>query len=136
MAPVDDLDGVLQRVERAGNEFVNGNPLLVQKLFTHREDASLANAFGLPACGWDELAATMDRTASNLRGGGMVALEEVAKHVTPELAYTVWLEQQKAKVGAEQDVTPFTLRVTSIRGRGRDAAEQVHRFLPRVCVGS
>jgi hypothetical protein len=38
----------------------------------------------------------MDRAASNLRGGGMVAFEEVAKYVTPELAYTVWLERQKA----------------------------------------
>ena len=55
----------------------------------------------------------MERAASNFRDGGMVAFEEVAKYVTPELAYTVWLKQ-KAKIGGREDVTPFTLRVTMI----------------------
>jgi hypothetical protein len=36
----------------------------------------------------------MDHAASNLRDGAMFACEEVAKYVTPELAYTVWLERQ------------------------------------------
>jgi hypothetical protein len=48
MAGVDDLDGVLERFKRAGNEFVKGNPKPVQELFSHREDVTLANPFGPP----------------------------------------------------------------------------------------
>jgi ketosteroid isomerase-like protein len=64
--------------------------------------------------GWEQVAETIERAASNFRDGEMVASEEVAKYVTPELAYTVWLEPQKAKVGGRQDITPFTLRVTMV----------------------
>ena len=44
----------------------------------------------------------------------MVAFETVAKYVTPELAYTVWIERQEAKFGGREDVTPIALRVTMI----------------------
>jgi ketosteroid isomerase-like protein len=88
---------------------------------------TLNNPFGPPARGWDEVAATMDRAASNLREGAMVAFEEVAKYVTPELAYTVWLEQQNAKVGGRGEVTPFTLRVTMIFRREDGTWRVVHR---------
>ena len=99
----------------------------LQTVFSHREDVSLANPFGPPAHGWDEVAKTMERAASNFRDGGMVAFEEVAKYVTPELAYTVWLEQQKAKIGGREDVTPFTLRVTMIYRPEDGEWKVVHR---------
>jgi ketosteroid isomerase-like protein len=38
----------------------------------------------------------------------------ISKLVTAELAYIVWIERQKAKMGARQDVTPVDLRVTMI----------------------
>jgi ketosteroid isomerase-like protein len=57
----------------------------------------------------------------------MVAFEEVAKYVTPELAYTVWLERQKAKLGGRGDVTPFTLRVTMVYRPEGDTWKVVHR---------
>jgi ketosteroid isomerase-like protein len=127
MATVDDLDRVIEQCQLALDAFVKGNPQPMQEMFSHREDISLANPFGPPAHGWDEVAATMDRAASNLREGGMVAFEEVAKNVTPELAYTVWLEQQKAKVGGRGDVTPFTLRVTMIYRPEDGTWKVVHR---------
>jgi ketosteroid isomerase-like protein len=114
VATVYDLDQVIEQCQKVLDEFVKGNPKPMQEMFSHREDVSLANPFGPPARGWDEVAATMERAASNLKEGGMVAFEEVAKYVTPELAYTVWLERQKAKLGGRGDVTPFTLRVTMI----------------------
>ena len=69
----------------------------------------------------------MERAASNLRDGGMVAFEEVAKYVTPELAYTVWLERQQARVGGRQDITPFVLRVTMIYRLEDGTWKVVHR---------
>jgi ketosteroid isomerase-like protein len=114
MAAVDDFEEVLERFKLAGNELLKGNPVPVQNMFSHREDVSLANPFGPPVRGWEQVAATIERAASNFRDGEIVAFEEMAKYVTPELAYTVWVEPQKAKVGGREDVTPFTLRVTMI----------------------
>jgi ketosteroid isomerase-like protein len=99
----------------------------LQTVFSHREDVSLANPFGPPAHGWDEVAKTMERAASNFRDGGMVAFEEVAKYVTSELAYTVWLEQQKAKIGGREDVTPIALRATMIFRPEEGTWKVVHR---------
>jgi ketosteroid isomerase-like protein len=127
MAAVEDFDEVLQRFKLAANELLKGNPLPLQSVFSHREDVSLANPFGPPAHGWDEVAATMERAASNFRDGDIVAFEVVAKYVTPELAYTVWLEPQKAKVGGREDVTPFTLRVTMIFRPENGEWKVVHR---------
>ena len=114
MAAVDDVDELIEQFHLALGEFLKGNPEPVQKLFSHREDVSLANPFGPPARGWEQVAATMERAASNLRDGDMVAFENLAKYVTPELAYTVWIERQQAKDGESPDITPFALRVTMI----------------------
>jgi ketosteroid isomerase-like protein len=127
MSTNDDLEAVIGECQRALDEFVKGNPEPMQEMFTHRDDVSLANPFGPPARGWDEVARTMERAASNLREGGMIAFEEVAKYVTPELAYTVWLERQKAKFGGREDITPFTLRVTMIYRPEGDTWKVVHR---------
>ncbi len=40
--------------------------------------------------------------------------QELAKYVTPEFAYAVWLERRKAKMGGRGEATPVTLRVTMI----------------------
>jgi ketosteroid isomerase-like protein len=127
LAAVDDLDRVIEQCQRALDEFVKGNPKPMQAMFSHRDDVGLANPFGPPTRGWEQVAATMERAASNLRDGGMVAFENVAKYVTPELAYTVWVERQKARVGGRQDVTSFALRVTMIYRPEEGTWKVVHR---------
>jgi ketosteroid isomerase-like protein len=114
MAAVDDVDQLIEQYQLALGEFVKGNPEPVQKLFSHREDVSLANPFGPAVRGWEQVAETMEHAASRLRDGEMVAFENVAKYVTPELAYIVWVERQQAKVGERDDIAPFALRVTMI----------------------
>ena len=114
MAAVDDLDEVLERWHSASNEFLKGNPEPVNKLWSHREDVSLANPFGPPARGWEQVAKIIDHAASQVRDGELTSIEIVAKHVTPELAYVVQIERPKAKIGGSEDITPFALRVTMI----------------------
>jgi hypothetical protein len=46
--------------------------------------------------------------------GSQEVLQHVAKYVTPELAYVVWLEGTEAKVGGREDMAPFDLRGTMI----------------------
>ena len=45
---------------------------------------------------------------------GEVGFQNVVKWVSDELACIVELEEWKAKVGGREDVTPFTLRVTTL----------------------
>ena len=127
MPSVEDLEQVIERFQRALNEFLKGNPEPSKEMFSHREDVSLANPFGPPARGWEQVAATMERAASNLRDGEIVAFENIAKYVTPELAYTVWLERQQAKVSAREEITPFALRVTMICRPEEGTWKVVHR---------
>jgi ketosteroid isomerase-like protein len=51
---------------------------------------------------------------AQLRDGEITSFEVIVKYVTAELAYTVWIERQQARLGGMQDITPFTLRVTMI----------------------
>ena len=127
MSAVDDVDQLIEQYQLALDEFVKGNAEPVKKLFSHREDVSLANPLGPPARGWELVAQPIQRAASQIRDGEDLRFETVAKYVTPELAYVVWLERVKAKLGAREDVAPFTLRVTSIFGPEDGVWKIVHR---------
>jgi ketosteroid isomerase-like protein len=127
MAAVDDLDQVIEQSHLALGEIVNGDSEPLKKMYSHQEDVSLANPFGPPVRGWEQAAATMERAASNYRDGEITGFENVAKYVTPELAYIVEVERYQAKVGGREDVTPIALRVTSIFRPEEGTWKIVHR---------
>jgi ketosteroid isomerase-like protein len=127
MAAVDDLDEVLEQFQLAQGELVKGNPEPVKKLWSHREDVSLANPLSPPAHGWEQVAATMERAASQFRDGEFAGSESVAKYMTPELAYVVQLERAKAKVGGREDIAPIALRATMIFRPEEGTWKVVHR---------
>ena len=127
MATVDDFDEVVEQYHLALDEFLKGNPEPVQKLFSHREDVSLANPYGPPVRGWEQVAETMEHAASLRRDGEATGFEIVAKYVTPELAYVVWVERLKAKVGAREEITPYSLRATMIFRPEDGVWKVVHR---------
>ena len=114
MATVDDVDQLLGQWHPASGEFLKGNPEPVKKLWSHREDVTLANPFGPPVRGWEQVAEVIDRAASQVRDGELVSVEIVERHVSPELAYVVHIERPEAKVGGSEEITPFALRVTMI----------------------
>ncbi len=122
-----DFDEVVAHYQRALGEFMKGNPEPNKMVFSHREDVTLANPLGHPERGWEQVAATMERAASQVREGEIVAFENVAKYVTPELAYIVWVERNKAKLGGRQDVAPIALRVTTIFRPEDGTWKVVHR---------
>ncbi len=127
MSAVDDVDQLIEQFHLASDEFLKGNPEPVNKLWSRREDVTLANPFGPPVRGWDEVAKVSDRAASQIRDGEITSFETVAKYVTAELAYVVWIERVEAKVGAREDVTPFALRVTMIFRPEEGTWKVVHR---------
>ena len=118
MTVVDDVDQLTEQYQRGLEEFMKGNPEPVKELFSHRDDVTLANPLGPPARGWDQVAATIERAASFMRDGEDLHCETVAKYVTPELAYTVWIERQKAMVGGRGDITQTAAGHDDLSTRG------------------
>lgn len=112
-----DFDAVVKQYHLAAAEFVKGNPEPYKRLFSHREDVSIANPFALfgpVSRGWKQVAETMERAASNYRGGEITGFENVAKYVTADLAYVVEVERFKVKVGGSEEIAAVALRTTSI----------------------
>ena len=122
-----DFDEVVEQYQRALGDFAKGNPEPNKMVFSHREDVTLANPLGPPARGWEQVAAAMERAASQLKDGEKVGFEIVAKYVTAELAYIVWIERVKAKVGGREEITPIALRVTTIFRPEDGTWKVVHR---------
>ena len=127
MSTADDVDQLIERYQLGLDEFMKGNPEPVKELFSHKEDVTLANPLGPPAHGWDEVGATIELAASHFRDGRLVGVEIVEKHVTPEFAYTLWLEYAEGKVGGREDVDQATLRVTMIYRPEEGGWKVVHR---------
>jgi len=122
-----DLDQFVDQYHSALDEFFRGNPEPAKLLYSHREDASLANPFGPVAIGWSRVAETMERAASNYRDGGATGFETLATYVTPELAYLVEVERFEAKIGGNQETASGALRVTSIIRPENGGWRIVHR---------
>src|SRR5215203_4867143 len=127
MSAVDEVDELIEQFHLASDEFLKGNPEPVNKLWSRRDDVTLANPFGPPVRGWDEVAKVTEHAASQVRDGELVSAEIVAKHVTSELAYVVEIERPKAKIGGSEDITPFALRVTMIFRPEEGTWRIVHR---------
>jgi ketosteroid isomerase-like protein len=126
MSAVDDVDEALEQYHLAAAEFIKGNPEPYKMVFSHREDVTLANPYGPPVRGWQQVSEVLERTSSRLRDGELVDTETVAKCVTAELAYVVSVVREEAKVGGSEDITPIALRTTTILRPEGDTWKVVH----------
>jgi ketosteroid isomerase-like protein len=89
---------------------------------------TLANPYGPPMRGWEQVARSIEHASSLRSDGEFVGSEVVAKYVTAELAYVVQLERAEAKIGGREDVTPYAVRSTMIFRPEEDGAwKVVHR---------
>ena len=127
MAAPEDFDQVIEPYHLALGKIINGDPDGYKQLYSHREDVTLANPFGPPARGWEQVNETLKRAAAHHGDGEIVGFENVAKGVTSELAYIVEIERVEAKLGAREDITPFALRVTTVFRPEDSAWKVVHR---------
>jgi ketosteroid isomerase-like protein len=110
----DDAHELIEQYYRAQREFLRGNPQPVKDLFSHREDVTLANPYGPPVRGFDEVSKSIEHAASLRRDGTFVEWQIVAKYVTAELAYVVQIERAEAKIGTREDIAPLAVRATMI----------------------
>jgi ketosteroid isomerase-like protein len=122
-----DFDEAVEHFHVAEGEFLKGNPEPVKEQFSHRDDISLANPYGPPVRGWQQVAQTIEHASSLRRDGEIVGIETIAKYVTADLGYVVQIERIKAKIGAREEITPYALRATNIFRREDGVWKMVHR---------
>lgn len=130
----DELEALVEESHRALDAFFKGDPEPVKPLFSRSDDITLANPFGPPRRGWSEVEEAMDRAAANYRDGGALGFDEVSRFVGGDLAYTVEVERYEAKVGGGAEVTPVSLRCTTIFRREEDGWKVVHRHADPITV--
>ncbi len=126
MAAADDLDRVIEQYHQALDEFSRGNPDPVKEFYSGRDDVAIANPFFPLTRGREQVVERLERSVRNF-SDGQVGFQNVAKWVSGELACIVELEEWKAKVGGREDVTPFTLRVTTLFRAEGGTWKIVHR---------
>jgi ketosteroid isomerase-like protein len=117
----------LEEYHQAGLQITNGNPRLYKALYSRRDDVTLANPFGPPARGWNEVSATLDRAAENYRDGEVVGFENVSTVITRDLAYIVEVESYRARVGGAEEIAAVAVRVTTIFRNEDGTWKVVHR---------
>lgn len=127
MADVNDLDAIIDESHRALDAFAKGNPEPLQALFSRSDDVTLANPFGPAQRGWPNVRDTMARAAENYRDGRALGFDQVAKHVTADIAYIHELERFEAKMGGSDEPTRVSLRCTTVFRREDDGWRIVHR---------
>ena len=122
-----DLEPFIDEYHRALDAFFRGDPEPAKRLYSHEDDASLANPFGPVAVGWSSVEETMDRAAKNYRDGRATGFETLRAHAGPGLAYIVELERFEAKVGDSHEIASGGLRVTSVLRLEGGSWRVVHR---------
>ena len=124
---VDNVDQLIEQYYRAQREFLRGNPEPVKDLFSQGDDVTIANPYGPPVRGFDEVAKAIEHAASLRRDGTFVEWQIVAKYVSAELAYVVQIERAEAKIGAREEIAPIAVRSTMIFRPEEGEWKIVHR---------
>ena len=125
MTDGDDLP--MREYRRAGLEITRGNPEVYKSLWSRRDDVTLANPFGPPVRGWQEVSDRLDLAASKYEDGRDFESENVATVIGAELAYTVEVERFRTRVGGSDELTQVGVRATTVFRREDGEWKVTHR---------
>jgi ketosteroid isomerase-like protein len=127
-----DLSTVRERYHESVAAFVQGNAEMQKPLWSRRDDVTLANPFGPPVRGFDQVFEVADRAAALLRGGHGHVSDTVSFVETADLAYEVAIERSRARLGDGAEEVDVVLRVTTVFRREEDGWRIVHRHADTV----
>ncbi len=122
-----DLAQVIEQYHQSVGAFLKGDLEPQKRLWSRRDDVTLANPLGPPARGWHQVEDALHRAASQIRGGEVLGSERISEVTTAELAYIVEIERDRVKVGDADEFASSSLRVTSIFRREDGEWRLVHR---------
>src|SRR5919198_732342 len=122
-----DFTQAVEQDHRATNALMRGDPEPKKKMFSRREDVTLANPVSHPVRGWDHIAETLDGVASQLRDGEPIGFDRVSEFASGDMGYIVEIERTRARIGDADDLASFSLRVTTIYRQEEDGWKIAHR---------
>ena len=123
----DEHDLPLEAYHQAGLAITNGDSSAYKPLYSRRDDVTLANPFGPPALGWDEVSATLDRAAQNYRDGEIAGFENVSTVITDELRTRSRSSATGRGSGGPRSSRDVSIRVTTVYRREDGEWKVVHR---------
>ena len=123
----DDHELPMEEYRRAGLEITRGNPAVYKSLWSRQDDVTLANPFGPPVRGWEQVSARLDLAASNYRDGQDYEFEPISTVITPELAYTVEIERVRTRLGESDELSQIAIRATTVFRREDGEWKVTHR---------
>ena len=121
------FDEISEQYHRGLEAFIQGDPEPVLKLWSRRDDTSLANPLGPPVRGWKAVREASERAVSLVADGEAFSVEPVSAYATTDLAYEVEIHRFRARLGGAEEAAPVSLRVTTIFRREDDGWRIVHR---------
>ena len=96
-----DLVTAIEEDHRATDALLRGDPEPKKRMFSRRDDVSLANPIQPAVRGWDQVAATLEKVALAVRDGQPQTFERISEFATEELGYIHEVERcPGAKLGA------------------------------------
>ena len=122
-----DLEQFIQRYQEALGGIIQGDADPMKRIYSEREEVTLANPLGPPARGRVQVEQAMERAASNFRDGEELRFERLAERATEDLAYIFEIERLRMRIAGSDELTPVALRVTSVFRREQDGWRLEHR---------
>ena len=116
-----DRELPMKEYRRAGLEMTRGNPEVYKSLWSRRDDVTLANPFGPPVRGWQEVSDRLDLAASNYRDGRDYEFENIATVIAVEMAH-----EGVPLVVIQRQLGHSNLGITSVYLQGIDNAEIIN----------
>ena len=127
MTDQQGIEAAVERSHAAVAAIIKGDADPFLELFSHEDDATLANPWGPPVRGINDIRATVQRAAANYREGEVVDFERVGVLSTSQVAYMFEIERFRVKLPGQDEMTPVALRVTSIFRPEGDEWRLIHR---------
>jgi ketosteroid isomerase-like protein len=122
-----DLAQVVEQYHRALEAYVAGDADPVLRLFSRRDDVTLANPVGPPVRGWHRVDEAARRAGAQVRAGEDNHFERISEFATADLGYIVEIHRARAKLGGAAERSPFALRITTIFRREDGEWRIAHR---------
>lgn len=122
-----DIEQRIEESHRALADFAKGNPGPVMAMYSHADDATLANPFGYTVRGWAEVSEALSYAASRFRDGDMTGADRVAMYQSTDIATLFEIERWQARVGDSVETAPFELRVSTTWRREDGEWKIAHR---------
>lgn len=122
-----DLSAAIEQDHRALDALVMGDPEPKKRMFSRRDDVTVANPIGPPVRGRSALEDTLDRVTSRIAEGKPHEFQRISEYATADLAYVVEIERTGVRLADSDEIKPFSLRATTVWRREDGEWRIAHR---------